>query len=153
MTISVQSEQKLLVDSDNCARTYRTATLTDSETETYLDSDRSDELNVHLYVIAGHAHLCALGKADNACNVCCSEVELRTIVVEERSMTATLVLSQYVNLTTELCVGMNRAGLSKNLATLDLCSLNTTEKYAYVVACLSVIKSLSEHLDTCYIYL
>ncbi len=64
-------------------------------------------------------------------------------------MTATLVLSQNVYLTTELCVGVNCAGLCKNLTSLDLSSLNTTEENTYVVACLSIVKSLSEHLKTC----
>ena len=64
-------------------------------------------------------------------------------------MTATLVLCQYINLTAELCVGVNCAGLCKNLTSLDLSSLNTTEENTYVVACLSIVKSLSEHLKTC----
>ena len=43
---------------------------------------------------------------------------------------------------------MNGAGLGKNLSTLDLISLNTTKKSADVVAGLSVIEGLAEHLDS-----
>ena len=66
--------------------------VTDSEAETLFDSDGSDELNVHENVIAGHAHFNAFGKVDNTCNVCCSEVELGTVVVEERCVTAAFIL-------------------------------------------------------------
>ena len=135
---------KLLVDSDYSAGAYGSAALTDSEAETYLDSDRSDKLNVHLYVIAGHAHLCALGKRNGTGNVSGSEIELGTIVVEERSMTAALVLGQNVNLAAELGVGVNGAGLRKNLTSLDLGSLNAAEQNAYVVACLSIVQRSEE---------
>ena len=66
-----------------------------------------DQLYGHLYVVTRHAHLGALGQLANAGNVSGSEVELRTIVVEERSMTAAFVLSQNVNLASELGMRMN----------------------------------------------
>ena len=83
-----------------------------SETQTFLDSDLGDQLNVHLNVIARHAHLSALGQGDNAGNVSGTEIELRTIVVEERGMTAALFLLQDVNLTMEFGVRMNGAGFT-----------------------------------------
>ena len=49
-------------------------------------------------------------------------IELRTIVVEEGGVTAALVLGQDVNLALELGVGVNGAGLTQNLATLDVTS-------------------------------
>ena len=107
-----------------------------------------DQLDAHLNVIAGHAHLCALGQMADTCNVSCSEVELRTIVVEERCMTAALVLGQYVNLSCELAMAGNGTWLSNNLATLDICSVDTTEKKTYVISCLCIIQQLVEHLDT-----
>ena len=63
-------------------------------------------------------------------------------------MTAAFVLLKNVNLTMELCVGMNCAGLAKNLSSFDICSLDTTEKSTDVIACFSVVKNLSEHFDT-----
>ena len=107
-----------------------------------------DELDGHLNVIARHAHLSAFGQRDNAGNVSCSEIELRTIVVEERSMTAAFILGQDVNLSGEVLVAGNSAGLCDNLAALDGGSLNTTKKKTYVVASLCIIQSLAEHLDT-----
>ena len=65
------------------------------------------KLNAHNNVIAGHAHLSSLGKSDSTGNVGSSEIELRTIVIEERCMTAALVLSKDVNLALELCMRMD----------------------------------------------
>ena len=72
------------VDLGNNAGTYGAATLTDSETQAFLDSDRGDQLNVHLNVVARHAHLSTFRQGDNAGNVGGTEVELGTVVVEER---------------------------------------------------------------------
>ena len=125
-------------------------TLADSECKSLLQSDRMDELDRHLNVIAGHAHLCSLGKSDNTCDISCSEIELRTIIIEERCMTATLVLSKNVNLSCKLLVRVYTAGLSDNLTSLDLISLNTTKKAADVITSISLVEGLTEHLDTGY---
>ena len=105
-----------------------------------------DQLNGHLYVVAGHAHLNASRQLANAGNVGCSEVELRTIVVEERSMTAALVLGQYVHLSGELVMAMNGAGLAQTLSSLDLGSLYATQQSADVVTSLSLIELLCPYL-------
>ena len=65
----------------------------------------ADQLNMHIDVVAGHAHLGALGQGDDAGNVGGAEVELRTIVVEERGMTAALFLLQDVNVAVEVVWG------------------------------------------------
>ena len=72
------------------------AAFADSETHAFFHGNRGDQLNVHINVVAGHAHLSALGQGDDAGNVGGTEVELRTIVVEERGMTAALFLLQDV---------------------------------------------------------
>ena len=89
---------KLAFDLGDNARANGASTLTDSEAQSFLDSDRGDELNVHLNVIARHAHLDALVQRDHAGNVGGAEIELGTIVVEEGGMTTALVLRQDVNL-------------------------------------------------------
>ena len=128
--------KRKLLAVDNSAGTNGTATLTDSETQALLDSDRSDQLNVHLNVIARHAHLNTLGQSDDAGNVGGTEVELRTIVVEERSMTAAFFLGQDVDLASELGQRMDRTGLAQNLATLDVLLVDTTQQSTNVVASL-----------------
>src|SRR5699024_10943753 len=120
--------------------------------KTLAHSDRVDQFDCHLDVIARHAHFCSFRKSDHTCNVCCSEVELRTIVVEERCMTATLVLCQNVYLSGKFGVAGNGSRFSKNLSSFDLVSLNTTKKCTDVITGLSLVKKLTEHLDTGYNY-
>ena len=62
-------------------------------------------------------------------------------------MTAALVLGQDVNLALELGVGMNGTGLRQNLAALDAVAVHATQQGADVVAGLSVVQQLVEHLD------
>ena len=66
----------------------------------------------------------SLGQSDYAGNVSSSEIELRTIVIEERSMTSAFFLGQNVHLALELGVRMNGAGLRQNLSALDFISLD-----------------------------
>ena len=84
-----------------------------------------DQLDGHLYVVAGHAHLSAFGQRDHTGNIRCTEVELRSVVVEERSMTATLVLGQNVYLSGKFLVAGNAARFCQNLSSFDFSSLNT----------------------------
>ena len=55
--------------------------------------------------------------------------------------------TQDVHLAGELGVGVDGAGLTQNLATLDVGLGNTAEQSAHVIASLSVIQSLTEHLQ------
>ena len=109
-----------------------------------------NQLNCHLYVIARHTHLYTVWKVADTCYVCCSEVELWTIVVEEWSMTSTLVLCQYVNLTSTLGMACYAAWFNQTLTSLNIFSLDTTKKRADVITSLTFVKQLTEHLDTCY---
>src|SRR3546814_3743845 len=63
----------------------RAATFANGEAQTLLHGDRSDQLDRQLDVVARHDHLGALGEDDLAGDVGGAEVELRTIVGEERS--------------------------------------------------------------------
>ena len=106
LSIAYQSK-KLLLDLGNNAGTDGVAALADSETQALFHSNGGDQLNVHINVVAGHAHLSALGQGDDAGNVGGTEVELRTIVVEERGMTTAFFLLQDVDVTIKSGVGMN----------------------------------------------
>ena len=63
-------------------------------------------------------------------------------------MTSAFFLLQYINLTLKLCMWVDRTWLAKNLSSFNLISCNTTEKSTDIIACFSIIKSLSEHFDT-----
>ena len=140
--------KRLAQNLGNDARADRSAAFADSETETFFDSDRGDEFDFHRNVVTGHNHFNVSREFNGAGNVGRSEVELRTIAVEECGVTATLFLLQYVNLRAELGVRIDGAGFSKNLTSLDALSVDTTEKSADVVACESLVEELSEHFKT-----
>ena len=59
----------VLVDGDDDAGANSTTTFADSEAEVLLDGDRGDQLDLHVDVIARHAHLNAFGQRDDAGNV------------------------------------------------------------------------------------
>ena len=75
--VNHQMLYKLLVDADNNTGADGTAAFTDSEAKAVLDGDRGDQLDVHVDVVAGHAHLNTLGEGDDAGNVGGTEIELR----------------------------------------------------------------------------
>ena len=114
---------RLLDDLSNDAGTNRAATFADSKAQALLQSDGGNQGDFHVDVVTGHDHLRAVGQLDAAGHVGGTEVELRTIAVEERGMTAAFFLRQDVNLTDEVRVRMNRTGLGQNLTTLDLVAL------------------------------
>jgi len=121
------------------------AAFTDSEAETDFDSNRSDEFDIHFDVVARHTHFDAVREFGNACNVRCTEIELRTIVIEERSVATALVLGKDVDLTAELGKGLNGTGFSKNLTAFDLCLSDAAEQAARVVTGLDEIEDFVEH--------
>src|SRR5262245_36096704 len=123
------------------------ATLADREAEALLHRDRLDQLDLHLRVVARHVHLGALGQRDDAGDVGRTEVELRPVVVEERRMTAALLLGQDVDLALELRVGSGRTRLDDDHAALDVLALGATEQQADVFTGLTLVEDLAEHLD------
>src|SRR5690606_23903852 len=96
-----------------------TATSADSEAQTFLHGDRSDQRHFHRDVIARQHHFFVCGQLDRARHVRRAEVELGTIALEERRVTATFVFGQNVHLGGELGVRVDRTGLGQNLTTLD----------------------------------
>src|SRR3954451_24187339 len=95
------------------------AAFADGEAQALLHRDRLDHLDLHLGVVAGHDHLGALGQMYDARDVRRPEVELRTVVVVEGRMPATLVLGEDVDVGLNFRVRGPRAGLGHGLATLD----------------------------------
>ena len=82
--------------------------------------DRGDQLDVQLGVVARHDHFHAFAQADDAGHVGGAEVELRTIVGEERGVTTALFLRQDIGFSHELGVRRDRARLAENLAAFDV---------------------------------
>ena len=104
-------------------------------------------------MIAGHGHLdlgtIRIGELlDVTRDVGGAEEELWAIAGEERGVTPTLLLSQDVDLAGEVLVWGDGAGLAENLTTLDVLALDAAQQYAHIVACLTEVHGLTEHLDT-----
>src|SRR5690349_6499251 len=123
------------------------ATLADREAQTLVHGDRLDQLDVHTGGVTRHDHLGALGQRHNAGHVRRPEVELGTVVVEERRVAATLVLGQDVDLRRELGVRGRGARLDDDHAALHLLALDATEQQRGVVARAALVQELLEHLD------
>ena len=132
---------------DDGAGTDGPATLADGEPLADLDGDRGDQFDAHLDVVAGHDHLGPVGQPDGPGHVGRAQVELRPVAVVERGMAAALLLGQDVDLGGELGVGLDRAGLGQDLAALDLLALDAPDEAADVVAGLTLVEQLLEHLD------
>src|SRR5690606_3760896 len=96
----------------------------------------------------GHDHLGALGKGHNARHVRGAEVELRTVVVEERRVAAALLLREDVGGGLEVRVRGGGTRLHDDHAALDVLALGATEEQTHVLASLALVEELAEHLDT-----
>ena len=137
----------LFEDFGDLTGTYCAATFTDSEAETCVASNRVDELNVDLNVVTGHYHFYTFGKSNLTGYVKCTDVELGTIVVVERSVTAAFLFLEDVDRSFELAVGLNNTRVADYHTTLDIFLVDTAEKETYVVTGFTLIKKLAEHFD------
>ena len=137
----------LLEDLGDAAGADRAATLADGEAQALLHGDGLDQLNAHVGGVAGHDHVLAVRQGDNTGHVRRTEVELRPVVVEERRVTAALVLGQDVDRALEVGVRRDRARLAADLAALDVLALDATQEQAHVLAGLALVEQLAEHLD------
>src|ERR1700751_228674 len=86
----------LLDDLRHGTRTDGAAALADREAEALIHGDRLDHLHLHVRVVARQDHPLALRELDRARAVGRREVELRPVAVEERRVTAALLLREDV---------------------------------------------------------
>ncbi len=124
------------------------AAFADSETQALFHSDRGDQGDLHVYVITRHYHLRAFRQFYGTGYVGGTEVELRTVAVEERGMTAAFFFLQYIYLAGEVGVRMYAARFRQYLTAFDFLAVNTTQQRAYVVACQRFVQGLAEHFQT-----
>src|SRR5579864_7963753 len=90
---------------------YGPATFTDSEAQALLHRHWRDQFHDQCHVVARHHHLGSGWQLGNSRHVRRSEVELGTIALEERSMSATFIFAQHIDFSLELRVRRDRAGL------------------------------------------
>src|SRR3954447_7671943 len=80
---------ELLQNLRNDARADRLAAFTNRKAQAVLHRDRADQIDRHFDVVAGHDHLDARRQLHCTRHVRRPEIELRTIALEERGMSAT----------------------------------------------------------------
>src|SRR5687768_9596982 len=105
-------------------RTAGAAAVANGETQALFDGERRDPRDLHLHGGTRQAHLDALGNLDGARDVRRADVELRPVAVEERRVTAALLLREHEDLGVEERVWGDAARLGQHLAALDLGALN-----------------------------
>src|ERR1700761_1174116 len=81
---------------------------TDGKTQALLHRYRGVQLDFQLYVVARHHHFRAFRQLGGPGHVRRTEVELGTVAVEERGVTAPFFLAQNVDLALELGVRRDR---------------------------------------------
>ncbi|BBG29096.1 anti restriction protein [Zymobacter palmae] len=139
---------QLFNDLGNNTSTYGAATFTDCETQTIFHCDRSDQRNFHGDVIARHYHFNAFRQFTSTSYVSGTEVELRTIAFEERSVTTAFVFRQDVHFRVELGVRSDSTRLSQNLTTFDFVTFGTTQQRTNVLTCTTFVEQFAEHFNT-----
>ena len=131
-------------------RTYCATTFTDSEAETYVECYSVDEVYSDFHVVTRHYHFNAFGEKNLTGAVHGTEVELRTVLVTEWSVTTTFFLLEDVDRSLESSVGLDNTGVGDNHTTLDFLLVDTTEEETYVVTSFTLIEELAEHFHTSY---
>src|SRR6195952_1418155 len=137
--------QELLDDLGDDAGADGTATFTDGEAQAFFHRDRVDQLDRDAHVVARHDHFLVLRQLDRTRHVRRAEVELGTVVVEERRVTSAFILAQNVHFSREVRVRVDRARLRQNLTTLHVFTFRAAQQDTNVVACLTLVEQLAEH--------
>ena len=103
-----------------------TSTFSDGELGAFFNGDRVDQFNVQGNVIARHNHFRSGRERDDARNIGRAEVELRTVVAQERSVTATFFFGEDVDTGDELGVRGDRTRFAENLTADDLVTVDAS---------------------------
>src|SRR5690606_19202917 len=142
-----QANRRLLDDLGSHAGTDGTTAFANCEAQAVFHGDQLDQGDNHLDVVARHYHLNAFRQFARTGYVSGTEVELRTVALEERGVTTTFFLGQYVHLCFELGVRLDGARLGQNLTTLDFITLGAAQQHAAVLTSTTFVQQLAEHLN------
>ena len=130
------------------ARSNGATAFADSEALGLFHCNRGDKLNFDRDFVTRHNHLDTFRKLDDTGNVRCSEVELRSVVGEERAVTSAFIFGQNVDFSSELRVRGNGTRLCENLSALNFFFLRAAKKASDIVAGLTFVKLFAEHFNT-----
>src|SRR5579864_6517790 len=102
--------------------------LADGEAQPLVHRDRLDQFDRHARIVPRHHHLRPRRQRHHPRHISRAEVKLRTVVGEERRVTPTLLLGQYVRLGLEVGVRRDRARLGQNLTPLHVLSAHNAQQ-------------------------
>jgi hypothetical protein len=145
-------KHRLLDDAGAKTGSDSSATLTDVESLTDLNSVGVAHGDDHLGVVTGHDHLAAgvfgtLGEGQVDRLISGSEVELGSVVLLETSVSATFLLAEDVERSKELCVGLDSARGTDDHTTADILTADTSDEETGVVTSLGLLARLLKGLD------
>src|SRR6266508_934692 len=144
----VNIAHRLLQDFGDGAGADGAAAFADRETQTLLHRDGRDQVDLQRHRVPGHHHLHPLRQLRCPRHVRRPEEKLRPVPVEERRVTAPLLLRQDVGLCRELHVRRNRSRLGAHLPTLHVLPLRPPKQQPNVVSRLALVQKLAEHLHS-----
>src|SRR3990170_7637605 len=104
------------------------------------------QITFHRYIISRHNHLYSIRQLHYSRNIRCPEIKLRTVAIEKRRMTTTLLLGQYIYLCLKLSVRSYTPGLGQYHPALHILLLRTPQQYTKIVSGLTLIQYLAKHL-------
>ena len=134
-SLSLSAFRPLLFDDlSYYAGSYCSSAFSDGESQSFFDRDRCDQLDCHGDVISRHAHFCSFWQLQISRYVRCSEIELRSVSVEERRMSSAFFLLQHVYLSLELCMRMDGSRFCQYLSSFDLVTLYASQQRSDVVS-------------------
>src|SRR5690606_33937661 len=131
---------RLLDDLGHHAGANGAAAFADGEAQTFFHGDRSNQGDGHLDVVARHHHLHAFRQLDVTGHVGGTEVELRTVALEERGVTTTFFLAQHVHYAFEPRVRLDGARLRQKLPAVHVFALGAAQQHANVVTRAAFVK-------------
>src|SRR5215204_2673988 len=131
--VAAPSNGALLHNLRDDASPHGPATLPDGEVQPLVHGNRTDQLHVHYRVVPRHHHLHALFQPYLPRYVRRAEVELRSVVREERCVSPSLFLRKHVNFCLESSVRGDGPWLGQYLPTLYVIALDPTQECSYVV--------------------
>mmetsp|Transcript_12172 Transcript_12172/g.26580 ORF Transcript_12172/g.26580 Transcript_12172/m.26580 type:complete len:298 (+) Transcript_12172:147-1040(+) len=144
----MKSPSNLSIALGDDARSNGQASLTKRESKTLLEGHGLVHVQRDGEGIAGHGHLDVLRQMHLNSHSSSSDESLRAVIGEERLLAATLFLLEDVDVGIEIVVGLHRSRHTDDLSSGDVTLLDTLQHDAALIASLTLVQSLVEHLDT-----
>ena len=107
----------------NCPSTF-----TNCKPKAFFHCNGDTQCNPHLDIVSGHHHLHPFRQTYFAGHISCSDVELRLVAGEERFVSSPFVFCQHIYFSIRFRMRFYRTGLGKNLAPLNLFTIDTPKQ-------------------------